>query len=69
MKAAFEKRETIAIYERSNFDARIIKFANSGCGMSERWWSETYQMKDKGELLGVYQTPSCKLLRRTTIWG
>ena len=68
MKAAFEKRETIAIHESSNFDARIIKFANSGCGMSDRWWSETYQIKDNDELLGVYQTPSGKL-RRTTIWG
>ena len=67
MKAAFEKRETIAIHESSNFD-RIIKFANSGCGMSDRWWSETYQIKDNDELLGVYQTPSGKL-RRITIWG
>ena len=68
MEATFEERETIAIYESSNFDARIIKFANSGCGMSERWWSETYQMKDEGNLQGVYQTQSGKL-RRITLWG
>jgi hypothetical protein len=68
MKEAFEKREAIAIYESSDFYARIIKFANSGCGMSEGWWSETYRMKDEGELVGVYQTQSGEL-RRTTIWS
>ena len=68
MKTTFEKEGTIAICESNNLDARIVKFANSGCGMSESWWSATYRMKGKGELLGVYQTPSCKL-RRTTIWG
>ncbi len=68
MKTAFEKRETIAICENNNLDARIVKFANSGCGMSEWWWSSTYRMKDKGELVGVYKTPSGKL-RRITNWG
>ena len=68
MKATFEGKETIAVYESNDFDARIVKFADSGCGMSERWWTETYRMQENGELLGVYQTSSCKL-RRTTIWG
>ena len=68
MKATFEKEDAIAICESNNLDARIIKFASSDCGMSERWWSETYRMKDNGELRGVYQTPSGKL-RRATIWG
>lgn len=68
MKATFDKEETIAILESNDFDARIVKFANDGCGMSENWWNETYRMKEKGELLGVYQTSSCKL-RRITIWG
>jgi hypothetical protein len=36
--------------------------------MSESWWRKTYRMKENGELLGVYQTSSCKL-RRLTIWG
>lgn len=68
MKAKFDKEDTIAILESNDFDARIVKFANSDCGMSKRWWSETYRMKEEGELLGVYQTSSCKL-RRLTIWG
>ena len=69
MKATFEKEDTIAILESNNLDARIVKFANSGCGMSERWWDETYRMKDEGELLRVYQTQSSKLLRSTRKWG
>ena len=68
MKTTFDKEETIAILESNDFDARIVKFANSGCGMSESWWRETYRMQEQGELLGVYQTPSCKL-KRITIWG
>jgi hypothetical protein len=68
MKATFDKEETIAICESNDFDARIVKFANCGCGMSESWWRKTYRMKEDGELLGVYQTSSCKL-RRLTIWG
>lgn len=68
MKATFDKEDTIAIFESNDFDARIVKFAKSGCGMSESWWRETYRMKEEGELLGVYQTSSSKL-RRITVWG
>ena len=67
MKATFEKKETISIYKSNDFDAKLLSLLISGCGMSERWWSETYKMKDKGELVGVYKTQSGKL-RRTTIW-
>lgn len=68
MKATFDKKDTIAICESNDFDARIVKFAKSGCGMSESWWRKTHRMNEDGELLGVYKTSSGKL-RRITLWG
>ena len=65
-KSNYEKDETIAIHESNNPDSKVIKFASSGCGMSEKWWNETYRLKNKGSLWGVYQTRSGSL-RRVTI--
>lgn len=64
-KSNYDKEDEIAIHESKNPDSKVVKFANSGCGMSERWWNETYRIKENGSLWGVYQTPSGKLKRVT----
>jgi hypothetical protein len=62
-KRLYDKNDKIAISESKNFNSKVLKFANSGCGMSERWWNETYRIKENGSLWGIYQTPSGKLRR------
>jgi hypothetical protein len=64
-KKSFDKDDKIAIHANKNSDSRIVKFSNSGHGMSEKWWNETYRIKENGLLWGVYETPSGKLKRVT----
>ena len=54
----------IAIYEDKESE-KIVKFASSGNGMSDKWWKETKRLNDEGLLYGVYQVASG--LRRAII--
>jgi hypothetical protein len=37
----------IAIYEDKESE-KIVKFASSGNGMSDKWWKETKRLNEKG---------------------
>ena len=48
----------VAIHE-SKSSSKVIDFANSGYGMSRKWWRETYRLDVRlGVLWGVYKVPS-----------
>lgn len=55
----------VAIYEDRKSD-KVIAFASTGYGMSDRWWKTTFRFQENNMLWAVYLVPSGKL-RRTII--
>ena len=54
--------QKLAVYD-SKASERILFHANTGYGMTAKWWRDTFKLYENGLLWGIYMTATGQLRR------